>query len=127
MGVGSWDGGEEIAEKFNNYFISIGPSRAENIDSNGCNYSQFVNRVDSNFHFHPLSSSQVYDLFNSLFVCKATGIDKVSAKVLKWAAPVVSESLMQVLTGQLSHMFFQLSGKCLKERPFHKNGTRNNM
>ena len=106
--VGSWAGGEEIAEKFNNYlnFTSIGPSFAENIDCNECNYSQFVNRVDTNFLFHPVSSSQVYNLLNSLIVCKATGIDKVSAKVLKWAAPVVSESLMQILTGQLLHMFF---------------------
>ena len=53
-----------------------------------------------------VSSSQVYNLLNSLIVCKATGIDKVSAKVLKWLAPVVSESRMQILTGQLLHMFF---------------------
>ena len=71
--VGSWAGGEEIAEKFNNYlnFTSIDPSLAENIDSNEYNYSQFVNRVDSNFLFHPVSSSQVYNLLNSLIVCKA--------------------------------------------------------
>ena len=44
LGVGSSAGGEEIAEKFNNYlnFTSIGPSLAENIDSNECNYSQLV-------------------------------------------------------------------------------------
>ena len=83
--LGSWAGGEEIAEKFNNYlnFTSIGPSLAENIDCNECNYSQFVNRVDTNFPFHPVSSSQVYNLLSSLIVCKATGIDKVSAKVFK--------------------------------------------
>ena len=83
---------EEIAEKFNDYFTSIGPSLAENIDNNECNYSQFFNRVDGSFHFQPVSLSQVYKLFNSLSVCKASGIDKISAKVLKWAAPVVSES-----------------------------------
>ena len=30
---------EEIAEKFNDYFTSIGPSLAENIDNNECNYA----------------------------------------------------------------------------------------
>ena len=74
---------EEIAEKFNDYFTSIGPSLAENIDNNECNYSQFVNRVDGSFHFQPVSLSQVYKLLNSLSVCKASGIDKISAKVLK--------------------------------------------
>ena len=58
--------------------------------------SQFVNRVDSIFHFQPVSSYQVYKLLNSLSVCKASGIDKISAKGLKWAAPVASESLMQI-------------------------------
>ena len=64
---------EQIAEKFNSYFTSIGPSLAENIhvDNNECNYNQFVNRVDSSFHSQPVSSSQVYKLLNSLvfFIC----------------------------------------------------------
>lgn len=30
---------EEIVEKFNDYFISIGFSFVENIDNNECNYS----------------------------------------------------------------------------------------
>ena len=76
---------EEIAERFNDYFTSNGPSLAENIDNSECNYSQFVNRVDGIFHFQPVSSSQVYKLLISLYVCKASGIDKISAKVLKWA------------------------------------------
>ena len=67
----------------NDNFTSIGPSLAENIDNNECNYSQFVNRIDGIFHFQPVSSSQVYKLLNSLSVCKASGIDKISAKVLK--------------------------------------------
>ena len=69
----------------NDYFTSIGPSLAENIDNNEYNYSQFVNRVnvDGIFHFQPVSSSQVYKLLNSLSVCKASGIAKISAKVLK--------------------------------------------
>ena len=64
---------EQIAEKFNNYFTSIGPSLVENIhvDNNECNYNQFVNRVDSSFHSQPVSSSPVYKLLNSLvfFIC----------------------------------------------------------
>ena len=98
---------EEIAEKFNECFTRIGPSFAENIDNSECNYSQVVNRVDGIFHFQPVSSSQFYKLLNSLSVCKASGIDKISAKVFKWAAPVVSESLMQIFNRSIvSHVFF---------------------
>ena len=64
------------------------------------------NRVDGIFHFQSVSSSQVYKLLNSLFACKASGIDKISAKVLKWAAPVVSESLLQIFNRSIvSHVF----------------------
>ena len=55
---------EEIAEKSNDYFTSIDPSLAENIDNSECNYSQFVNRVDGIFHFQPVSSS-----INYLILC----------------------------------------------------------
>ena len=111
---------EEIAEKFNDYFTSIGPSLAES--NNECNYSQFVNRVDGSFHFHPVSLSQVYKLLNSLSVCKASGIDKISAKVLKWAAPVVSESLMQIFNRSIVSHVFPNEWKVARVNALHKKG-----
>ena len=103
---------EKIAEKFNECFTSIGHSFPGNLNNSECNYGQVVNRVDGIFQFQPVSSSQVCKLLNSLSVCKASGIDKISAKVLKWAAPVVSESLMQIFNRSIvSHVFFLMSGK----------------
>ena len=104
------------------YFPSIGPSLAENIDNSECNYSQFVNRVDGIFHFQPVSSSQVYKLLNSLSVCKASGIDKISAKVLKWVAPVVSESIMQIFNRSNVSNVFPNEWKVARVNALHKKG-----
>ena len=118
---------EEIAEKFNECFTSIGSSFAVNIGNSECNYSQVVNRVDGIFHFQPVSSSQVYKLLSYLSVCKASGIDKISAKVLKWAAPVVSESPMQIFNRSIvSHVFFPNEWKVARVNALHhKKGSRN--
>ena len=116
---------EEIAEKFNDYFTSIGRSLAENIHNIECNYSQFVNRVDVSFLFQPVSLSQVYKLLNSLSVCKASGIDKISAKVLKWAAPVVSESLMQIFNRSIVSHVFPNEWKVARVNALQKKGPRN--
>ena len=94
---------------------------------NECNYSQFqiVNRVDGSFHFQPVSLSQVYKLLNSLSVSKASGIDKISAKVLKWAAPVVSESLMPIFNRSIVSRVFPNEWKLARVNALHKKGPRN--
>ena len=110
---------------FNEHFTSISPSLAENIDNNKCDYSQFVHRVDRSFHFQPVSSSQVYKFLNSLPVCKATWIDKISTKVLKLAVPVVSESLTQIFNKLLVSHVFPTKWKVAQVSALHKRGSRN--
>ena len=110
---------------FNEHFTSISPSLAENIDNNKCDYSQFDHRVDRSFHFQPVSSSQVYKFLNSLPVCKATGIDKISTKGLKLAVPVVSESLAQIFNKLLVSHVFPTKWKVAQVNALHKRGSRN--
>ncbi|XP_068726123.1 uncharacterized protein [Montipora capricornis] len=76
---------EQIAEKFNDYFASIGPSLAENIDNNECNYSQFVNRVDGSFHFQP-----IFDGNNDQNTAKKNVVSNVL--ITRWLRFVVKES-----------------------------------
>ena len=116
---------EEIVEKFNDCFTSIGPSLAQNIDNNEFNYRQFFNRVDSSFHFQPVSSSQVYKLLNSLSVCKTSGIEKISAKDFKWAAQVVCESLMQIFIRSIVAHVFPNEWKVARRNALHKKGPSN--
>ena len=58
-------------------------------------------------------------------VCKATGIDKISAKVLKLAVPVASESLTQIFNKLLVSHVFPTEWKVAQVTALHKRGPRN--
>jgi hypothetical protein len=45
---------------------------------------------------------------------KATGIDKISCKIVKKAAPVISDSLTLIFNQAIALSFFLMNGKWLK-------------
>ena len=49
----------------------------------------------------------------------------MSAKVLKWAAPVVSESLMQIFNRSIVSHVFPTEWKVARVNALHKKGPRN--
>ena len=52
-----------------------------------------VTQCDSNFYFKPITTEYVCRQLSKLCIAKATGIDNVSARLLKYAAPYISFSL----------------------------------
>ena len=42
---------------------------------------------------------------------KATGIDKISSKIIKIAAPVISDSLTHIFNQSIAQSFFLMNGK----------------
>ena len=86
---------EDIAEGFNEYFSNIGPDLASKIDYSNSNFETYaVKNAQSEFAaFQPVTVSHVSHLLHGLSNNKATGIDKISSKIIKLAAPVISDSL----------------------------------
>ena len=77
---------EELVDVFNEHFINICPNLAETIQNeNDSSFQDFINKQDPEFSFQPVSIVKVYNynLINNLSTSKATGIDKISAKVLR--------------------------------------------
>ena len=88
---------EELVDVFNEHFINIGPNLAETIhNENDVSFQDFINKQDPEFTFQPVSIVKVYNLFNNLSTSKATGIDKISAKMLCAAACVIAPSLTEI-------------------------------
>ena len=56
---------------------------------------------------------------------KATGIDKISCKIIKLAAPVISDSLTLILNQCMTLSCFPDEWKTAKVVPLYKNGQRN--
>ena len=117
---------KSIAEEFNNYFSNIGPELTGKIDSSNCNFEMYVKNAKSEFTaFKPVVVSHVCRLLRDLSSNKATGIDKISSKIIKIAAPYISDSLTLIFNHSITSSIFHDEWKTAKVIPLYKNGQRN--
>ena len=117
---------KDIAEGFNDYFSDIGPNLASKIDSSNYNFETYVKNGKSEFAaFQPVTVSHVCRLLLGLSGNKATGIDKISCKIIKKAAPIISDSLTLIFNQAITLSSFPDEWKMAKVVPLFKNGQRN--
>ncbi|CAB4042980.1 Hypothetical predicted protein, partial [Paramuricea clavata] len=92
---------DELVDIFNDHFSNIGPKLAESIpNDNDVSFRDFItqqkSKTKNSFSFRPVSVTLVYTLLVNLSTTKATGMDKISAKILQVAAPVIAPSLTEI-------------------------------
>ena len=116
---------EELVDVFNEHFINIGPNLAETIQNeNDGSFQDYINKQDPEFTFQPVSIVKVYNLINNLWTSKATGIDKISAKVLRAAASAIAPSLTEIFNMSIDSNRFPSDWKTARVIPLFKNGQR---
>ena len=117
---------EELADAFNKYFVNIGPQLAHKMNSTNVSFENFVTPSSSVFsEFHLVSSSKVFKLLSSLSSSKASGIDKISGRVLKISANVIAPSISYIMNYAISSCCFPDEWKLAKVHPLFKKGSRN--
>ena len=117
---------EDIAEGFNEYFSNIGPELSSKIDSSNYNFEAYIKSAKSEFAaFQPVTVSQISHFLHGLSGNKATGIDKISCKIIKLAAPVISDSLTLICNQAITLSSFPDEWKIARVVPLYKNGQRN--
>ncbi|CAB4009864.1 Hypothetical predicted protein [Paramuricea clavata] len=97
-----------IAEKFNEYFVNIGPSLAsetseepeageEPLTQHTTNsYNNSNPTTDTIFHFHRIDEENVFLALMNLKINKSTGLDKIAANVLRLSADIIAPSLTYI-------------------------------
>ena len=117
---------KDIAEGSNDYFSNIGPDLASKIDTSNYNFETYTKTAESEFAaFQPVTVSHVCRLLHGLSSNKATGIDKISCKIIKIAAPAISDSLTFIFNQALTLSSFPNEWKMARVIPLYKNGQRN--
>ena len=97
----------EIAEAFNTYFSNVGPTLANSMADSSVSFEQFVKPTQSKMlRFKLVPYSKVLGLLNSLSKSKATGLDKISGKILKAAACSIASSLTYIFNHALISCHF---------------------
>ena len=117
---------KDIAEGFNHYFANIGPNLAEKIQTSVCDAETYVKKATSEFTaFQPRTVNNAYVLLNGLSNNKATGLDKISCKIIKMAAPAIGDSLTYIFNQSVTLSSFPNDWKMARVIPLYKDGHRN--
>jgi hypothetical protein len=72
--------------------------------------------------FKPTNVNNVYQLLSTLSSNKATGIDKLSCKIIKIAAPAIADSLTYIFNQAITLSSFPDEWKMARVIPLYKNG-----
>ena len=82
----------EIANAFNEYFISIGPSLANQMGKNN-NFRKYLrNLSESRLHFEPITEHKTLRIIENLKNKTSTGIDGLSNQLIKMAKKVFGKT-----------------------------------
>ena len=121
---------QDIANSFNEFFTLIVNKYIPNDQSDLPDFSKLQNFIDSKispdtlFSIPLMSETDVLKLLSSLEEGKATGLDGVSAKLLKISAPVLAKSITRLLNLSIASGTFPDVWKTGKVSPIHKAGNK---
>ena len=101
---------QDLATAFNQHFATVGPKLANEISLNNNGRTHLYNYLNNsypditNFELMPTSRSKVLSLLSKLSKSKATGLDKISAKLLRICAVLIADSLSLIFNTSISRL-----------------------
>ena len=121
----------DLSNLFNEHFSTIGPKLANEIPSPSNNsnatFTEYLINTDKRFQFTLRNNAQVLLLLNKLCKSKATGLDKISARLIRECADLISNSITNIFNASLTLGIFPEDWKCAKVTPIFKQGARNEL
>ena len=96
----------EVSELLNTFFVEIGPSLRRNVANVDTTYEEFLCATTKEFIFEKTTTAHILSLLSKLCKSKATGTDKISAKLLKECPDLIAESLTLIFNQSLSTGIF---------------------
>ena len=115
-----------ISQAMNMHFSQVGPHLANNIPNASTSFESYIKPIRSSFQFPLIKFCTVLKLLSSLCTNKATGLDNISCRLAKEAAPVISDSLCLIYNTSINTGILPNDGKISKVFPVHKGDERTN-
>ena len=105
----------DLCEVLNNNFTSIGTKLASDIPDGNNNFESYITRAKT-----------IFSLEHTIKLCpyKATGLDNISCRLLKEAAPIISVSLATIINKSIDTGIFPSNWKIAKIFPLFKANDR---
>ena len=119
----------EVCSIFNNFFVNV----AKDIGTGGTQYEDnfsdhpSIKNIKENlpenlpqFSFRPVNPLEVSKIISNLNIKKATGVDNISAKILKSCAPSISHTVSSLINKTFETSNFPQSLNVGQVLPLHK-------
>ena len=120
---------DEIANEFNRYFINIGRSLADQIQSihSSQDYLPQHNKPTSNFSFNPVNEECIAKFIVKLKNKSSFGYDSISNKLIKSAGHVLVKPLTVIVNQSLHTGVYPSQLKLSRIKPLFKNGNKSQL
>ena len=119
----------ELSSTFNNHFSSVGLKLIDDIQQSGNipSYFDYLEETEHRFELNTIECSKVFSLLSKLCKSKATGLDKISARLLRECADLVASSLCCIFNRSITSGIFPTEWKFTKVVPLFKQGERSDL
>ncbi len=116
---------KQIAQCLNEFFTNIGCQLAEQIPFQEFSDEYLPQNVDKSFKFPHITPEFVSKQIQEIPINKATGLDKISGKLLRYGEPEISGPLAFILNQPLKQGTFLTDWKNAIVVPIFKSGAVN--
>ena len=103
----------ELSNEFNNHFANIGPKLASEINCDSGSYQRYLTATDKRFKLQPTNPNKVFSLLNKLDKSKATGLDKISARLVRECADLICVPICDIFNQSINQGTFPVDWKYL--------------
>ncbi|CAB3977219.1 Hypothetical predicted protein [Paramuricea clavata] len=115
---------EAISNAFNEYFTETGPNLAAQIPTNTNSAVNNINRNNLVFQLHEVSTVQISRVIDKLSICKASGLDNISVRLLKLSAPTTINSLAYIINLVICKGIIPADWKSARVSAIHKSDSK---
>ena len=113
----------DLSNAFNEHFANDIPFSNNN---NHC-HREYVKGINNRFEFRPTDSEQVLKLLNKLNKSKGAGLDKLSSRLIRECADLISPYISTIFNCCLTTGIFPDNWRLAKFTPIFKQGDRSDM
>ena len=114
----------DIAEMLNSFFTEIGLGLSRDVTEVDKSFEELLTETDKNFVFEKTTPTHVFALLSKLCKSKATGLDNISAKLLRECPDVLAESLTHLFNQSIMTGIFPDEWKSARVTPLYKNSGK---
>ena len=118
----------EIATEFNRFFVSVASKIKEPIVSSNFDTLKIFCKdklsENTSFSIPSIAHEKVEKYLKNIDITKATGTDNIGPRLLKLAAPYISDSLTYICNQSIINSTFPEKWKEGKVSPLHKSGPK---